>query len=437
MQTSTKKKAPQKPPQENRRASFRTTGRKKSNGSSQAGTNSFAGHGTGLHLLTFKSKPLFEVEMLAGGAETSKGKSVLGMIDTEAKQLQAIEDLWAIVRAQPKYKTINSPSWDPETSPITIIQYLLRKLGPLAGGNRWTIDTYQEGKKTRYRFVVYRFYPSNRVRNRNVYLPLDFLPGLEKRDKNLHDLFVDVIALVSRDVKIPLWDEDGDYSEGLDELLTARNMTDKLRGDMFGDTTLARHGRQRTIYSTGIAAQYLSLIRQRMKAITPENIKNRAWNGKSGRLRELLYQIKKGADLAKKKDQIRNYTFIPNYKGFGYEAISPYRSYKFIWSQHNGDILEHYAYNKLQHDENNAGGYLPVAFAIAKPGQKLPSLNQSDFPCLLDDWIGWTEYLITRRYCDYFYKKGHEEILSPSERLLEQIELNQTKNDFHERHKSK
>ncbi len=268
MYTINPKKIATAAPQQDRTIITGKSNRTLSNGSAKRAENDSAISGTNFHLLTseLRSIPLWQLALLVGSAKGDLLPNLLQIIDTEEKQLQCISDLWLIVKAQPEYKGLKDPNFSEGESPQRIIQWLLRKLGPLAKGKGWTVDTYKEGRKIHYRFVVVQGYPECFVRHREVFLPIDFLPMLEKKDKQLHDMIIEVLALVSRKAKIPLWDEDGDFSEALDMLVTGREMyNDELNSEVFGTQSTLRHQRQRELYRDGLPAQYLRKIKVRGK----------------------------------------------------------------------------------------------------------------------------------------------------------------------------
>ena len=343
-----------------------------------------AGGGLGFHLLSDSIRPVsaFQLQSLNGAAEGRE--DLLSMVNTEAKQLQAIEDLYAIVKAQPKYKTLKEPRWPAETNPTTVIYWLLRKLGPLAKGNNWTIDTYQHAGRMRFRYVQYKHYHAQLIKNREEFMPLDFLPDLKKRDLPLHEMILDLVALVSKYNRVPLWDRDGDFSAGLE----------KLRAKKFA-------GRQQELYTTGAAAQYLRDIHSRMKTISPADlyVKLQAYRTTSQRKIDVCRWINKGIRLASTHEHIGTYSYVPNYTAG--KAVSPFRRYKFVWSLQSEDLVRKAAFVKLSKGED----YLPVMFSIAKPGQKLPPLLTGDFPVDLYSFMSTGVAIVMWRYRAYFYKE--------------------------------
>ncbi len=89
--------------------------------------------------------------------------------------------------------------------------------------------------------------------------------------------------------------------------------------------------------------------------------------------------------------------------------------------------------------------YYPVKFSIVHPDEVLKPIVEPKsngymrgkaFPELLDEWMGYGEYMFTRKYCDYFYKNSFAAALTPAEQLLDSIELLETKTQ-HERQKRK
>lgn len=432
----------------NRRIAVRKKVGKKRNGNSEGRSHVGAVRGTVLHLLSkeLRSVPMFEAQLLQKPKHDSKIKDLLTIIDTEEKQLQCISDLLEIVKAQPVYKKLKEPSFAEGTEPIRIIQWLLRKLGPLTKGNDWTVDTYKEKRKIRYSFVMKKHYTNWQVRLREVWFALDFLPALGLKDKQLHDMIIEVVALISKGAKILLWDEDGDLSEAIDELLGERNYSDELRSSVFGSKKAVRHQNQRAIYRDGIARQYLDLIKaRRVKASRSSYTKIAQGYYKSdmsARKKSMVYWLIQGINVSEMKEDVSMYTFIPGYEANPNDVGSPFRKYKFAWSAHRNDVVNVIATQNYLDDYRSVGGYYPLRFSIAKPGEALKPLKTSkangyqrskDFMELLDEWIGTLEYLITRKYKDYYYKNSFDKQTTPAEDLLERIEISQTKHEHRKR----
>jgi hypothetical protein len=370
------------------------------------GTN----NGVGLHLLGSQLKRMPLMFMSHGtGKDFSNSKSnLLSIIDTEEKQLQAVSDLYQIVKAQPKYKNLKEPVWDVTTAPIEVIYWLLRKLGPLAEGEAWTIDTYKEGRKLRYQFIVYRHYHRQHVKDREEYIPLDFLPFLKNRDQPLHDMIIDLIALVSKANKIPLWDEDGDFSKGMMDLFADRWLATELYSMQFD------------CYNTGPAAEYLKLIKKRRRVVTERSIQEmlEKYNAKSERKSQMIWWIKKGLSLAKDKQCITTNTYIPHF--WTGTPITPYRMYKFVWSLHDKDILRQRAYAIMKKDEKD-GEFLPLEFSITRPGQKVKPIKHDRFPIRLYDFMSHAVAMLFWRYKDYYYRDRLSAPETPSESLMNLI----------------
>lgn len=400
-----------------RQVAVRRRDRSRKNGSAKTGINADGCLGIGLHLLTkqLRQIPLFEAAMLTGIDYRDDG-DIITIIDTEAKQLQAIEDLYLIIKAQPKYKKLKEPEWNENSKPVEVLYWLLRKLGPLAEGNFWTVDTYQEGKKTRFRFIIYRHYHAQLVRPDEQYLPLDFLPFLKKRDQPLHDMWIDLVALISKENKVPLWDEDGDFSVALHTFLQQPVRDNGVLQNQY------------LSYSNGPAAEYLKLIKQRRRIITAEIVQEQlsAYNDDSERKRSIVWWIEKGIKLSWYKQSILKNTFIPNYiKG---NPRSPFRNYKFVWSLHDNDILKVKAYAILSKDGRQAGDFLPVEFSSVKLGQKLKPIERDEYPERLCDFMRDGKAFLLWRFRDYFYKNQFDDQKTQSEQLLEKIEQMEIKN---------
>jgi hypothetical protein len=365
--------------------------------------------------------------MRNGSNLRSHFKGLFQMVDTEAKQLQCILDLYRILRAQPKYRTLKEPSWKPTTQPVEVILWLLRKLGPLAKGAEWSVDTWPDNPE-RYRFVIWKHFSGYHVKLREEYLPLEFLPTLIKRDKPLHDLLIDLVALVSRENKVPLWDEDGDFSE---QLKILRQM---------GPANVETLERQRLIYTKGVAHQYLRLIKARRKVVTVASILKcyHEYRPASERKRFLCWIMKKGIELAKTKKCIKDYSWVPAYSPG--QPITPYQQYKFIWSAHHNDVLSRRAVSKMKKRADD-GDYYPVMFSIAKPGQALLPLHGDAFPGQLYEFMSEMVKHFNWRHKDYYYHDAFKNTLTLSETLegataavkaptlLEQFQINDFLND--------
>lgn len=372
----------------------------------------------GLHLLVknISNKSLFEV---AYSSFNDVEFPFLSIIDTEAKQLQAIEDLYNIVKAQPKYLFLKEPEWKGDESPIIVLKWLLKKLVPLACGNRWMIDTYVENGKTRFCFVVYRNYHSQQISGARFWLPMDFLPYLKERDEPLHDLFIDVVALVSRENKIPLWDEDGDFSTHLNQLKNYENSNQFIR-------------KQAISYCSGIANFYLQTIKNRRESVNllSEFLEKRRWyNVSSQRKENILWWLRKGEELASTKMDIISNTYIPSFiKG---NPVTPFRQYKFVWSIHSNDILKAKAFGRYNHDREKSGIHVPIDFKVFKPGDVVNNLKgASVYPVLLESFMKDGFGILLGRYRDYFYKKMLEEQATPTENLIDILDKAEVNSEY-------
>jgi len=381
-------------------------------GGEQTAAHDDAIRGPRFSVLAGQLSTVTKFEMLAHfGSNDEEQYEILNMIDTEEKQLQAISDLYQIVKAQPKYKGLKDRSWPAETSPLEIILWLLRKLGPLAEGREWTIDTYKQGRKTRYRYVTWLGFHRQAVMDKEIHFPLDFLPLLKKRDLELHDLVVDAIALVSRSNKIPIWDRDGDYSHGLERILEEPYLASIMNVNCED-------------YQAGLPAQYLKLIRGRMRIKDLDaDIRKRVlkYKGESQRKNGAIGWIKWAVDIAATKQTLQPYSFVPNYIKAS-SPIGPQRLYKFVWSEHWKDYVQKIAEARLRDDEKY-GVFLPVMYSAVIPGKKLVPIHDNYkkltqgrsnyilryFPerlfCFLNE--GWKHF--NQRHREYYYKNNDGE----------------------------
>lgn len=384
----------------------------------------------GLRLRVLKLQPKSALEVYVN-THTESERDWFGLVDTEDKQLSLIEDLYAILIAQKAIK-FNEPKWSEYTEPFAIIRWLCRKLAKLAKGEYWFIDTYMEGKKTRYEFVIMKWYSHQYVDATDKHVPLDFLPYLKKRDEPLHDCIIDMIAFASRTCKIPLWDEDGDYSEGLAALNADFKTEDFgilgrlpiIDFDFMPDAI----ERQRLIYRKGLAAQYMKLIKQRRKLVTRQDVWDKAMkcNWKSDRLLYIKNWIINGMELCSQGGDIKKYTRLNNYRKEDDSKLrTPYRRYKFTWAWSPNDFIAKYVDEKLG-EYYRSSNYHSVMHTSAKPGQKLKPLviekyGQS-FPEKLDRWMHSGLSIFCGGHHKYYYGKLFDKNLSPTEKLMQLID---------------
>ncbi len=385
--------------------SIPTKERSGQNGNSKRRSDDRTISGSRFHLLAsqLKSQSIFELSLLHGYSEDDQ--ELIDLLDTEAKQLQAISDLYSIVKAQPKYKKLKEPEFTADTAPVIVIQWLLKKLGPLAKGNYWTIDNYVKDGKDRFRFVVTAYYNSQLVKNEDFFIPLNFLPGIFKRDRILHDLIIDVIALVSKHNKIPLWDEDGDFSEAMRVLLKnapAKFDIEKASQRFPGGSIVEE---QQLAYTSGSPAIYLKYIKERRKVVNADSLSMRIWeyskNHTSARQVDIIWWLKSGINLADTNDNVKNYTYIPNHRGP--YVVSPFRRNKFIWSKSEEDIVYTRATDQLDLDARKHGAFIAMLFSITNPGKKVAEMKYGQFPRKLSQFMDRGETIFTVRYRDYFY----------------------------------
>lgn len=377
-------------------------------GNTEGSANDHAVFESEFHLLTknLGSIPLWQINLLRGTNDQYMSDA-LKMIDTEEKQLQAISDLWQIIKAQPKYKTLKEPNLSAQDSPSQVLQYILKKLGALANGLEWNIDIYSEGRKLRYQFVVKKYYPNHQVRGNAHFMALDFLPALEIKDKQLHDIIIEIVALVSKKAFVPLWDEDGDYSAA------EKYLWSNVEKEYSSSRIIANYEH----YTHGKPPEYLKKINSRKKVATQHSVYAacKGYNWKSDRQRQIAYWMRLGMRLAEAKDCIENHTYIPEFDTEKERCITPYRNYKFIWSNHNNDLVNARASKCWKDDDKRFGKYRPISFTITKPGEKMQPIKVSQFPIMLDEFLGLGEYYFQRKYEQYFYKDTLRKTYSPWE----------------------
>lgn len=404
-----------KRPQENRRNSGRAVSIRK-DGDKGAGVNTPIIGGSGFHILEkqLKSISVFELELLKGSNEKFT-KYMLSMVNTEAKQLDVIVDLYLIMKAQTKYKNAKEPVWKETTQPMEVLSFLLRRLGVLAKGEDWSIDPYVVDGKRRFQFVVHKTYSTIFIKPIFFFFPVDFLPLLKNRDLPLHDLIIDAVALISRNCKIPLWDEDGDYSTHLSKLTSGEY-------DISNNRIIER---QKLMYSNGPAAAYLERIKSKRKTVTQESILKQvqAYKITSNRKVAIINWITNSIKVALLHGQIKDFTFIPGCIPNRERSITPYRNYKFVWSTHNNDVLFSKARKTLKSDSEAAGDFSPCIFTMAKPGQILKPLNVNPFPIQLSQWMDWGIGIFTRTHQQYFYKNQKHQNTSVGDTMMETIEI--------------
>lgn len=308
------------------------------------------------------SKSLFQIAIDCNDRE---GQGWVNLLDTERKQLRCIADLWAIVKAQPKYETLNKTNWKATDKHLDVIAWLMRKLGVLANGDKWLIDL-QQGK---YVFVVYRNFHSQMVRNDIEWVALDFLPVLATKDKPLHDLIIDLVALMHTCNAIPLWDDDYYTGRALNYLLNENVSENSVRKDY------------KTLYSTGLPAQYLQLIREQAKVVTIDSIRKKkrdyysvtseAGKELSARKRVCLYWIESGIIIAEWGRKISEFSFSASWTG---KHVAAEHLYKWMWDTSSDDPLRMKFDILFDQDEDAGGMSLPVTYTICRPGEVLQPL---------------------------------------------------------------
>lgn len=378
------------------------------NGQSKTGVDSTPIAEPGFHLLGQQLRPVTRFECFS--TTDSEFRSLLATVDTEEKQLQAIQDLYQVLKAQPKYKDVKEPNLKAEMRPLDVLRWILRKLGPLAEGNHWTIDTYRSGRKIRYRFIVFSHFTQYNLKHGEIYFPFDFLPTLKNRDRPLHDLIVDVFALVSRCNKLPLWDEDGDYSEELKKLRREKKST----GNSILDTQVFS-------YAKGPAAQYLALLKQRRKMATLAGVRKKlnAYVDDSDRKGNIKSWLRNGLYVAEQRMTLDPWTYVPHH--LTGNPIGPFRQYKIVWSVHDNDVIHLRASSRLKKDATS-GDYYPVIYTAARPGERLAPAPSSQFPSGFYWFLENGRRILFTRYHEYFYKQAFKVQETPAEAFLQRIE---------------
>lgn len=217
----------------------------------------------------------------------------------------------------------------------------------------------------RYMFVNMKDYPAYKIKYQACHVNLDFLPTLKGKDTQLHDMVIDMIALVSKCNKLPLWDEDGVYSTSLEKFieLSSGRSDSKLMMDYLH------------LYTKGPAAQYLKLIKSRRRHVTIESLEYmlHRYKPSSNRKREMCYAVRAAIALAKTKGTIDKFDYSPNFnKGV---AMPAGQLYKFVWTTDATDPV--FVGADIDYP---CGMFLPTMVSIAKPGQVLKPIDHSDVP---------------------------------------------------------
>jgi hypothetical protein len=372
--------------------------RANTNGNKPTGHAAGAPAGSTIHFLKplqaiWELKANYSTTQWQGGANhdyRGEYRTLLAHFKTPAQQLNAIEDLYAIVKAQPVYRNLKEPNWTEQTHPLDVLQWLLRKLSPLAKGADWTVDTIpgSDPQLPRYRFVILQRYHSQRVTYRIYNFPLEFLPKIHQADPHLHDLLVDTIAYLSKHAHIPFWDADGDYNRVIERLTPISQLEPGSRQHLLN-----------SIYQKYPAAIYLQLLKQRRKLVTEKDIKQKmeAWQARpSERRRRVLDWCRQ---CLRTKGNLAEQTFIPNYMHLHPKIVGPQQHFKFIWSRHEHDAVN----REVEKNWRNCKQYLPVAFSVALPGQILKPIAVSKYPEQLTELMKWTEAVFMRLHGQYFF----------------------------------
>lgn len=341
-----------------------------------------------------QTKSLFDIAI---GCNDREGEGWVKLLDTERKQLKCIADLWGIVKAQPKYADLDKKDWKATDRPLTVIAWLMRKLGVLANGNKWCVDL-QQG---RYVFVVYKNFHSQKVRNDIEWVSLDFLPMLAVKDKGLHDLIIDLVALVHVRNAIPLWDDDYYTGQALKYLLRQDAVDSGVRDGY------------KALYTTGHAGQYLRLIRERAKVVSVQSVKKcmasyRVENTRDGRelsqrKRLCLWWITEGVVLAEWGRKIKEFSFTPSWMG---KHVAAEHLYKWMWDTGQSDPVKMRHQTLFDNDEGEQGLALPVTFTVCHPGEVLQQLIVDRPPKKLSHNYGYySQPAFAEALCD-FLKDG-------------------------------
>jgi len=399
-------------------------GRTSADGSRPSGTAGAGFTSSGFHLLVNDLGSVSLLNAALSGMEVKEfDKKLVANIQTKADLLQCIEDMYLIVKAQPKYKKLNDNKFKANTPPAVVLQWLIRKLAILANGKEWTVDTYMDGKKKRFLFVIYDYYKSQDVTTRNYHIPLDFLPNIKKKDALLHDLIIETVAMNSRFNKIPLWDEDGEYSKHLEHLLKQKAKPVEYKN--LGITEMSVTQRMQLLYTKGPASEYLALIKKRRKVADVWTVGEifqkwlRSKKELSQRELYLKYMFREAAEAAETKEDIRKFQYVPEYRGQHKHAVA-YDRYKYIWSNHNNDYLYkmHDKYEMYGHSE-----YLPLMFEKVYPGKAIKGWKHNHYPEILCGLFKrMYSCFVVGSHVFYYYKNQMKEQLTPGEQLLAKIE---------------
>lgn len=414
--------------QENKR---QTTGKNSQSGTNASSQGKADAHGVGqqavdgdasfdvgFHILKgLKPITMLESCMIGIPHKNIESQEINSICTNATEMAQCLNDLWSIVKAQPKYAKVSDNKFSKQSSPYEVLAWLLRKLGALTNGKEWTVDYYYENGVKRYCFVQYDFFNSQKVYGSGFFAPIDFLPYLEKKDITLHNLIVTMLAALIRFNNMPTWFNHPVLSKKLQELKELKIVTKDYPN--LGIMDLTANGRQQLVYTVGHAGKYEKLLTEMSAKVEITNIHDAYYDFARARKRSLSqreiairYFAEEVINLATEGKEMATFNYQPVYEE---QRENVKWRHAIVWSRHHNDYLQ-----RSYDDDNRYVWQLPKKFSITKPDQEMQPINSSKYPEDIELLFKYFSSHFTSRFSSFYYKNESSDY-TPAELLLNEI----------------
>ncbi len=333
--------------------------------------------GLGLSSLKNRINPLSEIEVaVKQGQVWGKPDDLLKNTDLHTK---LVSDLYPIIKKHPKF--IDNANWKPSSNIREVLVWLINRINELIGseyGWRIVSESYEN------KYTIVTFY-QHEV-NASVYysIPLSFLPELKQQNSFLHDVILDMLALIKSGTCINAWyEENGEWA--LDWMMDDFN--NQLEDGDLSTNEIKDWENTIKAYSKGIATQYEELLTYNTATLQSLEIAAGILNPKNPLESQFTLWIHNGISLIKEKENIGSFCFDPDDPLLtGDNPLMPERYVFYCW-----DFDDHFykCYEDCLQSTFNEYGTLPfISWKLTKQDSQSFNIPEiSSFPKRLTDFF--------------------------------------------------
>lgn len=307
------------------------------------------------------------------------GHTINDFLKNSTLHEKLVRNLYAIIKNHPKF--IDKTNWNKSTTIQEVLLWLIDQFNNLIGLEyEWRIvcDSDEEN----YRVVTYYEHDIDS----SVYysIPLSFLPLLKKRNKILHDIVVDMLALIKSKISIDCWyDEYGEWAlEWIRDDFQNRIDDEDLKPEE------KKHWKNTIeIYTEGVAVEYEGLLIENTATVKSLEKTVGKFEPKTQTEELFFLWIIDGISLLKEKGSIHDFCFNPSDPYM--DEDNPLMPNRYIFYAWNFDDQYYNCYESCLQSTFNEYGTLPfISWELTKPESKTFNIpKQSSFPKMLTDFF--------------------------------------------------